>query len=114
MNLRESLAELLDRHSKSLPPDYLGFYGGISAILARGIPPRTFCEVFSAELKDYDDKMRVYSERGEKGEDLTEGELGVFKEVSNKYKLLIGCTEKLPLEMRKLISEFVGFPVMGM
>jgi len=114
MNLHASLTELLDRHSQSLPPDYAGFYGSVRAFLEGGEPPRTFCEAFAAQLKGYDDKMREFSRRGENGEKLTDTELEVFKEVFNKFKLLNGCAEKLPFEMRKLISELVGFPVMGM
>jgi hypothetical protein len=114
MNVRKSLSDLLDQHSKSFPPDYFGFYGSVSAILASGMPPRTFCEAFGAELKDYDNKLQEYSKRGENGEKLSGEELELFKEVFHKYKLLNGCAEKLPSEMRKLISELAGFPVMGM
>jgi hypothetical protein len=114
MDLLDSISKLLERHSKSVPPDYAGFYSSISVILSSGVPPRKFCETFAAELKYYDDQMRRYSERGHIGEKLSQAEFDVFKEVFQKYKLLNGSAEKLPLAMRNLISELAGCPVMGL
>jgi len=108
MDSRNSLPELLDRHSKSLPPDYWGFYNSVRAILASGVPPRKLCESFAAELQGYDAQMRRYSERGEKGEKLSQSELDAFRGVFHKHKLLTGCVEKLPPDMRQLIFKLAA------
>ena len=112
MNLSEMLDKLLDECTAPSLPDYYTFYGEVHRIMSSGVPPRTFCEVFAAKVKEYDNRMETYSERGLQGEKLSDEELRVFKEVFHRWKLLNGCAEKLPLTMRKLISELAGCAIM--
>jgi hypothetical protein len=114
LDLNRSLDEALDSCAVTLPPDYFTFYERITQLLSSGIPPRSFGEIFASKLKTFDDLMKEYSARGERGEELSPRELEVFKGVSNKWKLLQGCIEKMPVAMRRLISELAGTRVMGL
>jgi hypothetical protein len=113
MNLEKWLDALLDECAKPMPPDYMTFYSRVLQTLGSGVSPKTFCEVFAARVKRFDGLMRKYARRGEQGHDLSPSELEEFRITFHKYKLLNGCAEKLPEEIRQQIAELAGCRVMG-
>lgn len=105
MDLVKELDNLLEKCAASMPPDYFTFYEELIQMLSGGIAPREFCEAYAAHVKEIFGRMEVYSNQGERGEDLTQDERAVFKQVAHRSKLLLGGSERLPVEFRKLISE---------
>ena len=113
MNLDDWLDKLLEKCAKSMTPDYSTFYSEVDEKLATGVSPRDFCEVFAAKVKEYDGLMRIYDKRGRQEHKPSSAELAEFKSTFQKYKLLNGCAEKLPTEIRQQIANLAGCPVMG-
>ena len=112
MNFEKNFDKLLEDCSESLPPNYAKFYEEIHSILSSGVAPKSFCIHFAKRLKELNDRMKVFDKQGRKKVEINETELLEFKSVSNKWKLLMGCSEKLPEEIRVTISKLADTELM--
>ena len=102
------LHDLLDSCARSTPPDYYRFYAGVQAILSKCERPKSFCDAFASALRECEVSVREYSVRAERGDVISREEILPAKLAFHKYKLLLGCGEKLPSAMQVLISEKSG------
>lgn len=95
MNLEEKIEDLLKINSSGGTPNYYEFYPAIKALLEKGFPPKSYCDVFISRLSEYNSILENISSESTP----TKADFEVY----NKMKLLLGYIDKLPTDLKEYI-----------